>query len=470
MRSSPFRLIGLAVATVAAQLLAVPAMPADALDAQGGDGVVRAVSGPTPFRGGCAGRALDTEAIPDTEVEPAIAVDPSDPRTIVTTWQQDVGGASSRSDLVATSRDGGRSWHRTSIPRLTVCTGGVADFASDPWVSIGVDGTVYFSGTNGRATSQPYPVAVVASASTDHGRTWRTPTTIAPAEPGNDSDAVTASPTRPGRAYLVYANWDHTYQVPMSNALRFSRTTDRGAHWSAPVLVHQPGPTAIDFSGHIIVLGDGTLLTVWANFDLAQGLGTLMASRSGDEGRTWQPAVDIASQPVGMFTDPETGQELPQPGFPSVALSPDGTVYVASESSSSPSSGAVSVARSRDGGRSWSSSKVPGITAFAFEPAIAVDSRGTVGLLWYDLRRDVSGDAHLTTDVRFARSSDRGATWRQSHLAGPFDLRTAPTPNRWIGEYQGLVGLGTGFAGVVTMSAPQARHGASDIFFVRPGS
>ena len=148
---------------------------------------------------------------------------------------------------------------------------------------------------------------------------------------------MTASPTRAGHAYLVWANWDHTYQLPLTGALRFARTTDHGSHWSAPVLIHQPSATSIDFSGHIVVLGDGTLLTVWANFDLAQGLGTLMASRSRDEGRTWQPAVEIGSQPVGMFTDPETGQELPQPGFPSVAISPDGTVYVASESSTSPS-------------------------------------------------------------------------------------------------------------------------------------
>jgi hypothetical protein len=468
MRSSPLRTIGLAAAGVAVQLLALPAPPADALDRGDGDGTVRAVSGSTPFSSGCPERRRDAEAIPGSEVEPAIAVDPSDPRTLVTTWQQDVGGASSRSDLVAFSRDGGRSWHTATIPRLTVCTGGDADFASDPWLSIGVDGTVYFSGTTGTATSQPPPVAVVASTSRDHGHTWHAPTTIAPAEPGNDSDAVTASPTRAGHAYLVWANWDHTYQLPMTAALRFSRTTDHGSHWSAPVLIHQPAPTAIDFSGHIVVLRDGTLLAVWANADLAQGVGTLMASRSGDKGRTWQPAVDIASQPVGMFADPDTGQELPQPGFPSVALSPDGTVYVASESSSSPSSGAVSVSRSRDGGRTWSTSRLPGVTAFAFEPAIAVDSRGRVGLLWYDLRRDGPGDAALTTDVWFARSSDRGATWRQSHLAGPFDLRTAAV--HWIGEYQGLVGAGTGFAGVVTMAAPRAKNGPSDVFLVRPGA
>jgi hypothetical protein len=468
MRSTPLRTIGLAAAGVAIQLFSLPVLPAAASGGGGGHGIVHAVSGPTPFTGGCPGRRLDAEAIPGSEVEPAIAVDPSDPRTLVTTWQQDVGGASSRSDLVASSRDGGRSWHTAAIPRLTACTGGQADFASDPWLSIGADGTVYFSGTTGTATSQPPPVAVVASTSGDHGKTWRAPTTIAPAEPGNDSDSVTASPTRAGRAYLVWANWDHTYQLPMTGALRFSRTTDHGSHWSAPVLVHQPSATSIDFSGHIVVLRDGTLLTVWANFDLAQGVGTLMASRSRDEGRTWQSAVDIASQPVGMFADPETGQELPQPGFPSVALSPDGTVYVASESSSSPNSGAVSVARSRDGGRTWSTSRLPGVTAFAFEPAIAVDSRGRVGLLWYDLRRDVPGDAALTTDVWFARSSDRGATWRQSHVAGPFDLRTAPI--HWIGEYQGLVGSRSGFAGVVTMAAPRAKNGPSDVFLVRPGA
>src|SRR3954452_25422249 len=331
MRSTPLRTIGLAAAGVAIQLFSLPVLPAAASGGGGGNSVVHSVSGPTPFTAGCRGKRTDSARLPTTTIELAIAVDTAGTRTLVTTWQQDVGGASSRSDLVASSRDGGRSWHTAAIPRLTACTGGQADFASDPWLSIGADGTVYFSGTTGTATSQPPPVAVVASTSRDHGRTWRSPTTIAPAEPGNDSDAVTASPTRPGHAYLVWANWDHTYQPPMTNALRFSRTTDHGTHWSAPVLIHQPTPTAIDFSGHIVVLRDGTLLTVWANFDLAQGQGTLMASRSGDEGRTWQPAVTIATQPVGMSTDPETVQELPQPGFPSVALGPDGTLYVASE-------------------------------------------------------------------------------------------------------------------------------------------
>jgi hypothetical protein len=47
---------------------------------------------------------------------------------------------------------------------------------------------------------------------------------------------------------------------------------------------------------------------------------------------------------------------------------------------------------------------LPGVSAYAFEPAIAVDKRGTVGVIWYDLRNDRPGDAALTADVWLAHS------------------------------------------------------------------
>src|SRR4051794_41432333 len=103
----------------------------------------------------------------------------------------------------------------------------------------------------------------------------------------------------------------------VGNALRFTRTTDSGDSWSPAVLVHDPGPTAVDFSGHVLVLPSGDLLAVWANFDVVSGLGTLMASRSPDEGDTWEAAVDVAGQPVGLFNDPDSVGELHQPRLPS---------------------------------------------------------------------------------------------------------------------------------------------------------
>jgi hypothetical protein len=317
-------------------------------------GRVQVLSGQSPFGGGCPGRRLDERAITGSEVEPALAVDPSDRRHLVATWQQDIGTPAARSDLIATSADGGRTWRHSAIPGLTVCTGGTADFASDPWLSIGGDGTVYFSGTSGSSTADPPPVAVVASRSRDGGRTWQEPTTVAAAETGNDTNSVAASPTRAGHAYLMWATRDHSYSVPMTaNALRFARTTDSGDSWSTAVTVHEPAPTAIDFSGHVLELPSGDLLAVWVNADLGSGLGTMLASRSSDEGATWNPAVQIAVQPVGSFADPETGFELPQPGFTSPAIGPDGAIYVATEGSTSPTTGAINVSRSRDGGRTW---------------------------------------------------------------------------------------------------------------------
>jgi len=427
---------------------------------------LRVLSGPSPFASGCAGaRTSPREIITGSELEPAIAVNPANPRNIVGTWQQDIGLAA-RSDLVASSLNGGKTWRRSTIPGLTVCTGGTADFASDPWLSAGVDGTVYFSGTAGVLTADPPPVSVVASRSKDGGRTWLPPVTVAPLDAGNDTDAITASPSLAGHAYLVWANWDHTYQPPMTNSLRFSRTSDGGASWSPAVLIDRPRPTAIDFSGHVVVLPDGALLALFAQADVVVGRGALLAARSMDEGRTWLPAVEVASQPVGSFTDPESGVELPQPGFFNAAVAPNGTVYAALEASSSPSTGAIRVARSEDGGRTWSVTTLPGVNAFAFEPAIAVDSRGTVGLSWYDLRRDRPGDAILSTDAWFAQSDDGGASWQRTHLAGPFDLRAAP--HHRLGEYQGLTALhDRGFASIFTVTAPLARDGPSDILFAR---
>src|SRR6266571_6359000 len=47
-----------------------------------------------------------------------------------------------------------------------------------------------------------------------------------------------------------------------------------------------------------------------------------------------------------------------------------------------------------------------------------------------------------TADVWFAHSRDRGACWRQTHVAGPVGLRPAePSVPIFVGEYQRLAAL-----------------------------
>ena len=192
------------------------------------------MSGPSPFAGGCPGAALDNAHVAGDEIEPAIAVNPANRRNLVGTWQQDLGGSiASRSDLIGWSRDGGKTRERSQIPGLTACAGGTADSASDPWISVGPDGTAYFLGieVNLRGDLVNPPSAIVASRSHDGGRTWTRPVTVSGFEPG----ASAASPTRAGHAYAVWANWDHTFNFQFPSSVKFSRTTDGGATWSRPV-------------------------------------------------------------------------------------------------------------------------------------------------------------------------------------------------------------------------------------------
>jgi hypothetical protein len=438
---------------------------------------LQAISGPSPFSNGCPGALFDATNITGHELEPAVTLNPANPRNIIATWKQDVGPlAPGRTDLVASSLDGGKTWVRNAIPGLTVCTGGSSDTASDPWVSAGADGTVYFAGQSGLLSSDPSvppSIAIVASHSADGGRTWPEPVTVSPRLAGTETPAVTGSPTLAGHAYLAWANF-LPFVFPRTNTLEFSRTTDGGASWSSLVLIDQPSPFAIDFAPRILVLPNGTLLAVFARADVEFGIGTLQVARSLDEGQTWLPPVQVGSLAIETFFHPERGEYLPQSHYPSAAVAPDGTAYIAFENNSSATSGAIGVAKSQDGGLSWSNTNLPDVSAYAFEPTIAVDQHGTVGVTWYDLRNDTLGDAALTADVWFVHSHDRGGSWQQTHVAGPTDLRTAPLPAaNYVGEYQGLAALrGRGFAAIFTLPAPQAQNGPTDIFFahVAPGN
>ena len=430
------------------------------------------ISGPTPFAAGCPGAFHDADKTDGLVIEPSIAVNPENRRNIVATWKQDVSPEfNARDDLIASSFDGGRSWRRTAVPGLTRCTGGTSDTASDPWVSFGGDGRAYFGGQFGDVAPQPPEIAIGASRSRDGGLHWSAPATISPRLTGNENPAITGSPIRRGHAYMVWARFFKEIPATMEYTMSFSRTTDGGANWSAPVVISSPGLFALDFAPRLRVLPNGTLLVIYARVDGLTGLAELRVLRSRDEGRTWQEPVIAGSIPIptSVFL-PETGEMLPQPGFPTSAVAPDGTAYIAFEHSSAPDAGEIGFLVSRDSGRTWKLSTLPGVPAYAWEPAMAVDGHNTVGVTWYDIRNDRPGDAATSADVWFASSSDHGASWRQIHVAGPTNLRTAAPPDQnRFGEYHSLAGLPKGFAAAFGLSSPQAKNGSTDIFFAEIG-
>ena len=72
-------------------------------------------------------------------------------------------------------------------------------------------------------------------------------------------------------------------------------------------------------------------------------------------------------------------------------------------------------------------------------------SDGTIGVTYFDFRSNTPDIATLPTDYWIARSTD-GVTWRESQVAGPFDLSTAPlSGGLFLGDYQALISMGDVF-------------------------
>src|SRR6266705_1495613 len=122
----------------------------------------------------------------NTELEPWVAVNPTDPSNIIGVYQQDrysFGGA--RGLGAAVSHDGGQPWTATHPP-FSVCAGGTDanggnyQRASDPWVTFSPDGVAYFISLSLTFVGSPSETgtAVLVSRSTDGGDTWSDPVTL----------------------------------------------------------------------------------------------------------------------------------------------------------------------------------------------------------------------------------------------------------------------------------------------------
>ncbi|WP_207880166.1 sialidase family protein, partial [Pseudomonas sp. 32_A] len=127
------------------------------------------VSGPSPFAG-CTIGGPGVNYV-NAEVEPWVAVNPANPSNVIGAWQQDRWSNGGAHGLVAGySFDGGLTWKQTNLP-FSACAGGLAyERASDPWVSIGPDGTAYSVSISFNQSNNSN--AVAASVSTDGGQTW----------------------------------------------------------------------------------------------------------------------------------------------------------------------------------------------------------------------------------------------------------------------------------------------------------
>ncbi|MDE2091400.1 MAG: exo-alpha-sialidase [Gammaproteobacteria bacterium] len=440
------------------------------------------VSGASPYPSGCGGTMPGSVNYEEAEVEPYVAVNPTNPSNLIGIWQQDRwsdGGAHGL--VIARSLDDGNTWNEQPI-NLSICGGGNSgnggDYgrASDPWVTFSPNGVAYvisisFTGNIMAAGSLS---SVLVSSSSDAGATWSAPATLIldGASAFNDKETITADPNNPNFVYAVWDRLDNSGHGPAY----FARTTDAGASWQTAVPIYDPGINNQTISNEIVGLADGTLVDVFEEIDgtnTNNASATLKVITSTDNGATWSAPVTVAQDLSVGTRDPNTGATVRAgAGLPQMAAGPGNKLVLVWQDGrfSNGQRDGIALSQSADDGQTWSMpveinsvSSVP-----AFTPSVAVLNDGTIGVSYFDFRNNTSNPSQLITDYWFTSSTD-GVHWSEQHISGPFDLDLAPdAEGLFLGDYQSLAIIGQTFVPFFVQTNNQGTANRTDDYVLPP--
>lgn len=447
-----------------------------------GSSFKRVVSLPaTPFAAGCGAQSSGT-LYRGAEVEPHLAVNPRNSKHMVAAWQQDRWSNGAAQGLAsAVSFDGGRNWQNT-LAAFSRCSGGTLasgtnyDRSSDPWVSIGADGTAYQMalGVSGASFTGSAISSMLVARSTDGGLNWSAPQTLvrdASADIFHDKNTIKADPLVASNVYAIWGRLEADGHGPAW----FTRSTDRGATWEPSRGVYDPGLVNQTLGNGLDVRPNGTVINVFLEIIRSPTPANAFGQRvrvmsSNDKGVNWSVPVTVAEY-LGVGTvDPDTRLKVrDSSGVPQVAVGKDGRIHVVWQDArfSGGVHDGVAYSQSADGGITWSEPVRVNARAdvAAFVPMVHIRDDGIIGVSYYDFRDNTTSLTTLPTAYRLAVSAD-GVNWRESEVNASFDLATAPIASGlFLGDYQALSSNGATFSALYARTTGVATNNATEIVF-----
>ena len=294
---------------------------------------------------------------PSTAIEwyPDIAVDPGG---IYITYYGNVSG--NWDVWFSKSTDGGTTWAAPVKIDPSVKDEGAPAIVVDSGVYI-----TYYGIASGNRD-------VWFSKSTDGGTTWATPVKVDPSTEDEEAPAIACDSNG---IYVTYRK-----NTSGNSDILFSKSTDGGATWSAPVKIHPP--TVGHEHLHAIACDTNGIYVTYEKREY--GRWDVWFCKSTDGGATW--SIPVKVHPPSIFC--ECG--------PDIAVDP-GSIYIAYRGKTTGNFD-IWFTKSTDGGATWSVPiKVDPSTAYEHGAAIAVDSNG----IYITYRGKASGN----WDVWFSKES-----------------------------------------------------------------
>lgn len=364
--------------------------------------------------------------------EPSIAVNPNNPRQIVAAYQ--VGATA------VFSSDAGEHWTLASAtaPKNYAVSGDVSVAFDDKgeaflcYIAFDKLGTENYWAHNATRNG------IFVRRSDDGGKTWN-----------SEASTVISHPTQPGipfedKPYIVadtnpkspdagnlYVGW--TQFTLTKSVMLFSRSTDDGNTWSAPIEISSHEGLPRDDNGAVegfsaTIAPDGTLYVVWADGD------NIAFTYSKDGGETFAPSKEVLDVAPLYFKVSRVDRAN---GFPQISLDPKTNRLFVSWSDYRNGDVDIFVSTSDDRGASWS----PAVRVNSdpihngsdqFFQWLSVDPvTGAAYVVFYDRRDDPK---NRNTTVVLARSTDGGHNFQNyAWTRKPFESR-----DDFIGDYTGL--------------------------------